>query len=76
VITSNISSLPEAGGDAALYIDPLNVTDIAEKITKVVSDEKLRHEMIEKGKKQAAKFHWEKTAEQTLNALMEVAKSK
>ncbi len=76
VITSNISSLPEAGGDAALYVDPENVTDIAEKIQKLVSDEKLRNELIEKGYKQVKKFSWEKTAKATLKVLEEVAKQK
>jgi glycosyltransferase involved in cell wall biosynthesis len=74
VITSNISSLPEAGGDAAVYVNPNDEQDIAEKIVKVLSDEKLRHEMKEKGKKQVAKFSWEKTARETLKILEEVAK--
>ena len=74
VITSNVSSLPEAGGDAALYIDPLNVSDITAKIKMVFEDNKLRKEMIEKGKKQVAKFSWEKTAKETLKVLEEIAK--
>lgn len=76
VITSNISSLPEAGGDAALYVDPENVDDIAEKITQLVTDKKLRHELIEKGKKQIQKFSWEKAAKETLDVLQEVAKKR
>lgn len=72
VLTSDISSLPEAGGDAAIYFDPKDVDDIAAKIEKVVKDEKLRKELIEKGKKQAAKFNWEKTAKQTLDVLLEI----
>jgi len=75
VITSNSSSLPEAGGEGALYVDPENIDDIAEKITKLISDEKLRSELIEKGKKQLEKFSWEKTAKETLAVLEEVAKS-
>jgi glycosyltransferase involved in cell wall biosynthesis len=73
VITSNISSLPEAGGDAAIYVDPENVDDIAKKITKVISDKDLRRELSEKGKKQAAKFNWETTAKETLKVLVDVA---
>jgi len=69
VITSNVSSLPEAGGDAALYIDPLNVDDIALKIKMIIEDKKLRDNLIEKGKKQAARFSWEKTARETLKVL-------
>ena len=62
VVTSNVSSLPEAGGDAAIYFDPNNAEDIAEKIEKVISDPKLREEMVRKGKEQIKKFSWEKSA--------------
>ncbi|MBI5122418.1 glycosyltransferase family 4 protein [Candidatus Roizmanbacteria bacterium] len=75
VITSNISSLPEAGGDACLYVDPEDIDDIAQKITQLVFDnDKLRKELIEKGKAQVKKFSWEKTAKETLKVLEEVAK--
>ncbi len=76
VITSNISSLPEAGGDAAVYVNPEDVNDITEKINKVLRDESLRKEMIKKGENQVKKFSWEKTAKQTLSALEELAKEK
>jgi glycosyltransferase involved in cell wall biosynthesis len=76
VITSNISSMPEAGGDAALYVDPKNTADIAEKIKKVITHEPLRKEMIAKGKKQVEKFSWKKSAEETLAILEQVASSK
>ena len=69
VITSNVSSLPEAGGDAALYIDPNNVDDIASKMRKLLEDENLRKELIVKGKKQIEKFSWEKAAKETLAVL-------
>lgn len=69
VITSNVSSLPEAGGDAAVYVDPLSIEDIAMKLTEVIDNESLRREMIEKGKKQVKKFSWEKTAKETLQVL-------
>ena len=72
VVTSNVSSLPEAGGDAAVYFDPQNVQDIAEKINKVISDEKLRDEMIKKGYEQIKKFSWEKAAKETLKVLEEL----
>ncbi len=69
VVTSNVSSLPEAGGDAALYFDPNDTSDIAKVLTKVISDAKLREEMIKKGYNQIKKFSWEKTAKETLNVL-------
>ncbi len=73
VITSNVSSLPEAGGDAAVYVDPENVSDITEKMKKVLEDEDLRKKMIERGKKQVKKFSWEKSAKETLKVLEDVA---
>lgn len=69
VLVSNVSSLPEAGGDAAIYFDPKDANDIKEKIEKVISNPKLRSEMIEKGKLQIKKFSWEKTARETLRVL-------
>lgn len=73
VVISNVSSLPEAGGDAALYVDPNDPNDIAEKIKLVLTNESLRDQLIKKGYKQANKFSWEKTAKETLKVLMEVA---
>lgn len=72
VILSKVSSLPEAGGDAALYFDPSDTNDITEKMEKVISSEKLRQEMIKKGYEQVKKFSWEKTARQTLKVLEEL----
>ncbi len=73
VITSNVSSLPEAGGDAAMYFNPEDSEDIAKAIKKVVNDKNLREEMVKKGFLQVKKFSWEKTAKQTLKVLEEVA---
>ncbi|MBI4778935.1 glycosyltransferase family 4 protein [Candidatus Falkowbacteria bacterium] len=65
VITSNITSLPEVAGEAAILIDPLNVEEMAETINKVLSDENLKNDLIKNGLVQAKKFTWEKTAKQT-----------
>lgn len=73
VITSNISSLPEVGGDAALYIDPYDTNDIADKMGLLLADKKLREQLVKKGLEQVKKFSWEKTAQQTLKVLQEVA---
>lgn len=72
VLLSNVSSLPEAGGDAALYFDPENAQDIANKIDKVISDQKLRNDMSKKSVSRAKKFSWEKTAKETLKVLEEL----
>lgn len=75
VITSNVSSLPEAGGNAALYVDPKNVDDIASKMQKLLEDKSLREALISKGYKQVEKFSWEKSAQETLAVLEEVGNS-
>lgn len=75
VITSNISSMPEAGGDAALYVNPDSIEDIAEKIEKVVGDPKLAESMRKKGLLQVKKFNWEKSANDVLTVLKDVWKS-
>ena len=69
VITSNVSSLPEAGGDAALYINPKDVADIAKKITELVENTDLRKKLIEKGYTHVKKFSLKNTAEKTLEVL-------
>ncbi len=70
VVTSNNSSLPEVGGDAALYIEnPKNETEIAEKILKVISNKDLQKEMRRKGFEQAKKFSWRKCAKQVLKVI-------
>jgi glycosyltransferase involved in cell wall biosynthesis len=62
VITSNTSSMPEIGGEAALYADPNNPADIAEQMKLIFKDENLRSRLIEKGKLQAQEYSWDKTA--------------
>lgn len=66
-IISRVSSLPEIAGDAAFFIDPTNTSEIAEAMIKFASDEGIRNEYRQKGFKQAEKFDWEKTAQETLD---------
>jgi glycosyltransferase involved in cell wall biosynthesis len=66
VICSNTSSLPEVAGDAALLIDPTDVDQIAGAITRVLTDSALSEQMRVRGEAQAARFSWERTAEETL----------
>lgn len=66
VVTSNLSSIPEVVGKAALFIDPYNVEEISLVIEKILKNPRLRADLIKKGKIQAKKFSWEKTAEKTL----------
>lgn len=66
VVSSNAGSLPEIGGDAAIYFDPHNQQDMINKISKILSDEDLRKDLIKKGLKRYKLFSWNKLAEKTL----------
>ncbi len=66
VASSNATCLPEVNGDGAHYFDPLDVTDMAEKINDILTNDKLRNELIKKGSEQVKKYSWEKMAKQTL----------
>jgi glycosyltransferase involved in cell wall biosynthesis len=68
VVTANTASLPEVTGDSAILINPDNPLEIATAIYQVISDTSLRQDLITKGKKQAAKFSWQKTAQATIKA--------
>jgi glycosyltransferase involved in cell wall biosynthesis len=66
VVLSHASSLPEVGGDAALYFNPESEKDMTEKLEEILSNDTLRQEMKRKGLKQLEKFSWAKTAQTTL----------
>ena len=73
VVASNVSSLPELVADAGILVNPEDVTDIAHGIIDVLKmKDEDRMKLITRGKKQAAKFTWEKTARETLKVLEEV----
>lgn len=63
VITSNVSSLPEVAGEAALLADPHSVDSIKGAMTLLAKDPGLRNSLIEKGRIQRQKFSWDKSAE-------------
>lgn len=63
---SDVSALPEVGGDAALYFRPEDPEDIAAKIIRLLSDEDLRAALRARGRERARTFTWEKTATETL----------
>ncbi len=72
VVSSNSTCLPEIYGDAAEYFDPKNISDMADKILKVLTEEELAEKLSKKGRAQASKYSWQKMAEQTLGAYKEV----
>ena len=65
-IASGVSSIPELAGDAALLVNPLDVSEIAEAMMKLAGDDKLRYDLRQKGFAQVEKFDWKKTARETL----------
>ena len=67
VITSNVSCMPETGGDAALYINPADDNEMAGAMRRVVNDHALKNSMIEKGILHAANFTQQKCAEAVMN---------
>ena len=69
VLTSNVSSLPEVAGDAALLVDPHSSNDIAAGLVRLTTDTDLRHRLIEQGLRQIEKFSWDKAANQILEIL-------
>jgi len=62
VACSNVTSLPNQAGDAAVLFDPGRVIDIAHAVSQVWDDEKLRRTLAEKGRKRVAQFTWGRTA--------------
>lgn len=74
VVTSNVSSLPEVAGGAALLVDPYDVEAIANGIVRAVTDEPFRAVMIEKGKQRARTFSWKQSVSKIHEIYMEVAR--
>ncbi len=66
VVTSDVSSLPEVVGDAAIRVDPLDVVHLAEAMELALSDEALRQQMISKGFERAQRFTWKGAAQKLL----------
>jgi glycosyltransferase involved in cell wall biosynthesis len=62
VITSNVTSMPEVAGDAALYVNPFSVDSIKEAMLAIDRDSALRNNLIEKGNMRKQKFSWDITA--------------
>jgi len=74
VVASNVSSLREVLGDAALLVNPENVFEIARAIQDALLDEDLRGELVAKGKVQAARYSWDRTAREVLEVYREAAR--
>jgi len=63
VITSNVTSMPEVAGNAAILTDPFSISSISDAMQKIASDNDFRQKLIIAGQEQTKKFSWEQTAE-------------
>lgn len=73
VISSYASSLPEVGGDACLYFNPLSEDDLYKKMILLYQNKQLRKKLIDEGKKRIKLFSWKKCGSETLSLLIETA---
>jgi glycosyltransferase involved in cell wall biosynthesis len=73
VLTSNVSSLPEVAGDAALLVNPLDTTEIAAGLHRLVTDTPLRRQLAARGYTQTKKYSWDNAARQVLEILRRAA---
>jgi glycosyltransferase involved in cell wall biosynthesis len=75
VVTSNVSSLPEVVGNAAVLVNPENVFEIKRALHRVLTDQALRDRMKERGYLQAAKFSWDASVRRILGVYRQIAYS-
>jgi len=75
VITSNVTSMPEVAGDAALLVDPFNPESIAEALYKAYQYESIRNELISRGQRRKNIFSWQQTADRLWESIEKAVKS-
>ncbi len=72
IVCSNAWSLPEVGGDAAIFVEPSDVNGYVEAIDRILVDEDFREDLIQRGIKHAKQFTWQTAAEQTYQYYKEI----
>jgi glycosyltransferase involved in cell wall biosynthesis len=75
IVASNSPPMPEIVGDAGLFVDPLDVSQMAQTIYEVLADENLRSNLREKSLKRSLLFTWKKTAEKTSSLYKEIERN-
>ncbi len=75
VITSNVTSMPEVAGDAALFVDPFKPESIAEALYKAYQYESIRKELIVRGRRRKDLFSWQQTADRLWESIEKAVKS-
>ena len=73
IAVSNVHSFPEIAGDAALFFDPNNASDIKDKILQLLSDSKLADTLVERGAERVKSFTWETAIMRTLSLIENVS---
>jgi glycosyltransferase involved in cell wall biosynthesis len=71
VVTSNVSSLPEVGGESVFYADPHEPEIIADAVFRLLGDQKIKDDIIKKGHENVKKFSWEKCSDQIAKILID-----
>jgi len=74
VITTRLAAIPEVAGEAALYIDAYDPKTIAEGMKSILNNTSLMNRLREEGKRQARKFSWDRTAQETVKAYLSLSK--
>jgi glycosyltransferase involved in cell wall biosynthesis len=75
VVTSNVSSLPEVAGDAAVLVDPYDPRAIADGIYQVLTDDRFRRDLRARGAARARQFSWEQSVQRVREIYMEVGEA-
>ena len=70
IITSNVTSLPEIAGDAAILVNPLEIQEIKNAMMKIYNNESICKDLITKGILQKQKFSWDKSANLLWNSIL------
>jgi len=73
IITSNVSSMPEVAGEAALFVDPHSAGDLVLAMRRIVEEKSLRKKLVAAGKIQRTKFDWDQAANETYKILKDAA---
>ena len=76
VITSRFTAIPEVAGEAALYVDPHDIEEMARAILRIVSDPTLRAHLGEHGRERARRFSWDRSADRLMELLVRSTRRK
>ena len=70
VIASNVSSIPEITGDAAILVDPRNVEELVTALNQILTDDKLRKDLSKKSFLNSSKYRWENSASKVFQTIL------